>query len=70
MSTNPYQSSGDSGSGQLGVNLGAHTTGNPIRQTVSGYQLPTVAHTWLIIVLALALLWVLGGGIFKSIRMS
>ena len=30
---------------------------------------PTVGHTWIIIVGALAILWVLGGVAFKSVRM-
>jgi hypothetical protein len=67
MGNNPYQSSGDTGSGDLGVNLGAHMTGNPIRH---GQAAPTVLHTWLIVVGALLLLWLLGGYVFKSIRMS
>ena len=67
MSDNPYQSSGDTGSGDLGVNLGAHMTGNPIRQSDSGNV--TVGHTLVIIVGALLLLWLLGGVLFKSIRM-
>jgi hypothetical protein len=65
--TNMYQSSADTGSGDVGVNLGAHTTGNPISAGVTGKV--TVGHTWLIIVVALILLWVLGGGVFRKIRM-
>jgi amino acid transporter len=30
---------------------------------------PTVGHTWVIIVGALAILWVLGGFVFRSVRM-
>lgn len=30
---------------------------------------PTVGHTWIIIVGALAILWILGGFVFKSVRM-
>lgn len=30
---------------------------------------PTVGHTWVIIVGALALLWVLGAGVFRTVRM-
>lgn len=62
------QSSGDTGSGAVGVNLAAHATGNPM--AVSGISANvTVGHTWLIIVGALAILWLLGAGVFRSIRM-
>lgn len=64
---NPYQGSGDTGSGELGVNLDAHIGGNPIRR---GHAPVTVGHTWLIIIIALVLLWLFGGKIFKSIRMG
>ena len=30
---------------------------------------PTVGHTWLIIMVALAVLWVLGAVAFRSVRM-
>lgn len=60
--------SADTGSGDTGVNLNAHATGNPFPQgSVSGSI--TVGHTWVIIVGALALLWFLGGFTFKSVRM-
>lgn len=65
--TNPYQSTGDSGSGESGVNLDAHETGNPIAHGLTANV--TVGHTWLIIVGALVLLWFLAYG-FKSIRMG
>jgi hypothetical protein len=68
-SPNLYQSSGDTGSGDTGVNLDAHVTGNPIRSG-KGAAGATVGHTWIIIVAALALLWLLGGGVFRSIRMG
>jgi hypothetical protein len=61
-------STGDTGSGDLGVNLTAHATGNPTRAAGAVGKV-TVGHTWIIIVGALALLWLFGGGIFKSIRM-
>lgn len=67
--TNPYYSSGDTGSGEVGVDLDAHATGNPIRGANRGMASVTVGHTWLIIVLALGLLWLLGGHFFKAIRM-
>jgi len=63
--TNPYQSSGDSGSGEYGVNLDAHTTGNPIRNIAGNV---TVGHTLTIIFGALAILWLLGFA-FRNIRM-
>ena len=63
--TNPYQSSGDSGSGEYGVNLDAHSTGNPIRN-ISGSV--TVGHTVVIIIGGLALLWIIGF-LFRNIRM-
>lgn len=62
-----FGSSGDTGSGEVGVNLGAHATGNPIPSGISG--LVSSGHTWLIIALALGLLWALGKGVFKSARM-
>lgn len=65
--TNPYSSSGDTGSGDTGVDLTAHTTGNPIRAGVGGQV--TVGHTWAIIIGALIILWLLGGGVFRKIRM-
>lgn len=61
-----YTSSGDTGSGETGINLAAHATGNPIAR---GASMATAGHTWLIIVAALALLWALGKGVFKGIRM-
>lgn len=66
--TNPYQSSADTGSGDVGNALGAHATGDPIARNVQ--KAPTVGHTWLIIAAALGLLWFLGGIGFKSIRMG
>lgn len=55
---------------RTGINLDAHLTGNPT-EVLNGVASAnvTVAHTWLIVVLALALLWLFGGAIFKSIRM-
>lgn len=64
------QSSADTGSGELGVDLGPHATGNPIRGGGEKLAAVTSGHTWLIIVLALAALWLLGGGVFRSLRMS
>lgn len=61
-------SSGDTGSGETGINLGAHVSGNGTPQGTATANV-TVGHTWLIIIGALGLLWIMGGGIFKSIRM-
>lgn len=61
-----YQSSGDTGSGETGVNLEAHATGNPFAR---GKGMVTSGHTWLLIVGALVLLWLLGKGLFKGVRM-
>lgn len=62
-----YTSSGDTGSGETGINLGAHATGDPIPQGMRG--MVTSGHTWLIIVAALALLWAFGKGVFRGVRM-
>jgi hypothetical protein len=63
-------SSADTGSGQTGVNLSAHVTGNPIPGGGAGAGANvTVGHTVLLILGALALLWLFGGVLFKSIRM-
>lgn len=64
-----YQSSADTGSGELGVDLNPHATGNPIRGGAEKLASVTSGHTWLIIVAALGLLWLLGGGVFRGIRM-
>ena len=56
------QSSGDTGSGAVGVTM----NGAPVTAPVAPV---TVGHTWVIIVGAIALLWLLGGFAFKSIRM-
>lgn len=61
-------SSGDTGSADTGINLDGHLTGNPIPQAGISANV-TVGHTWLIIVGAVALLWLLGGTVFKSVRM-
>lgn len=63
----PGMSSGDSGSQHVGPNLDSHLTGNPIPQATVGQV--TVGHTWVIIAGALVLLWILGGVVFRSIRM-
>lgn len=62
-------SSGDTGSGEMGVDLNPHVTGDPIRGGMQKAGAVTSGHTWLIIVLALAILWLMGAGVFKSIRM-
>lgn len=64
-----YSGSSDSGSGREGVNLSAHITGDPASVTGFGAN-ATAGHTWLIIIVALAILWLFGGVIFKSIRMG
>lgn len=64
--TNPYQGSGDTGSGDIGVNLDPHVTGNPIANTSGNV---TVGHTWVIIVGAVVLLWALAYA-FRNIRMG
>lgn len=59
-------SSGDTGSGDYGVNLDAHATGNPTRKLSGGI---TVGHTMLIILVALGLLWLFGGKLLRTVRM-
>lgn len=61
-----YASSGDTGSGETGINLDAHVTGNPIAR---GGAMVSAGHTWIIIAGALLLLWLFGKGVFKSVRM-
>lgn len=56
------------GSRETGVNLNAHVTGDPIRHVTAGGTV-TVGHTVLIVVAILLLLWVLGIGPLKSVRM-
>ncbi len=56
-------STGDSGSAALGITLPGG--GKPADATAP----VTVGHTWVIIVGALALLWILGGTVFRTIRM-
>jgi hypothetical protein len=48
------------------INLDAHVTGDPIGRAGANV---TVGHTALLILGALALLWLFGGALFKSIRM-
>lgn len=55
------------GSGDLGVDLTPHVTGNPVRGASGG--MPTAGWTVVIIAVLLALLWLFGGKIFKSVRM-
>lgn len=63
------QSSGDTGSGDTGVQLGAHVTGNPIPTGGSIGGNVTVGHTIVIVLGALALLWLFGMGPLRSVRM-
>ena len=55
--------SGDTGSGQTGVTLSGTVPGAGFGANV------TVGHTVLLILGAVALLWLLGSVVFKSIRM-
>lgn len=59
--------SNDSGSAG-GPDVSAHITGDPFSVSVGAS--PTSGHTWLIVIGALFLLWLLGGFFFKSIRMG
>jgi len=59
-----YASDGD---GHPDINLSSHTTGDPFGTAPKA--IVSVGHTWLIVVVALALLWLLGAGVFKGIRM-
>lgn len=60
----------DRDGGSTGVELGAHATGNPFPGGAAGFEANvTVGHTWLIIALALILLWLFGAGFFRKIRM-
>ncbi len=63
---NPYQTSADVGAD---YDLSGHITGNPIGKGPGAAKGVTVGHTWLIIVGALVILWILGGGVFRKIRM-
>lgn len=45
----------------------AYEDGNGTGQTV-GSPSPSMFHAWLIVVGSLVLLWVLGGVVFKSVR--
>lgn len=51
------------------INLDAHVSGNPIAGTAGAGANVTVGHTVVLILGALALLWLFGGAVFKSIRM-
>ncbi len=62
MATPIAQSSGDSGSGEFGVTL-------PGGNQVGVKAQYTVAHTVLILLVALLALWLLGGIVFRKIRM-
>jgi hypothetical protein len=62
-------SSADTGSGETGIGLAGHLTGNPLPESISASANVTIAHTWFIVVIALILLWLFGGAIFKNIRM-
>lgn len=64
---NGYESEA-TGSGTDGVDLSGHVTGDPIRQGGRGGS-ATRGHTFLIVAVALLLLWLFGGKLFKSVRM-
>lgn len=49
------------------ISLDAHATGNPIPGN-GGRGGASIGHTWLIIVVALVILWLLGGVVFRGIR--
>lgn len=51
------------------INLDAHITGNPTPGNGLNGNGITAGHTWLIVVLALVILWLLGGVVFRKIRM-
>lgn len=51
------------------VSLDAHVNGNPVPGN-GGSGGPSVGHTWLIIVVALLILWLLGGVVFRGIRVG
>lgn len=56
--------------GSSGVELGAHASGNPFPGGNAGFEANiTVGHTYVIILAALAILWLMGGGVFRKIRM-
>lgn len=57
----------DSG-GSDGVDVSSHITGDPFSVQVGATA--TSGHTWIIVVGALVLLWLLGGFFFRSIRMG
>jgi hypothetical protein len=50
-----------------GIDTSIHSTGNPIPQLLGGGV--TVGHTTLILIALLALLWLLGGVVFRNVRM-
>lgn len=55
--------------GGTGVDISGHLSGDPFPGgELSAGANVTVAHTWIIIVLAVGLLWLLGGGVFRKIR--
>lgn len=51
-----------------GIDTSIHSTGNPTPQLL-GIGGVTVGHTALILVGALAVLWILGAVVFKNVRM-
>lgn len=50
-----------------GIDTSAHRTGNPIPLVIG--EGVTIGHTWLILAGALAILWLLGAGVFRGVRL-
>lgn len=53
--------------GDKTVNVQAHLTGNPLEANVVGEF--TAHHTLIIIIGSLGILWLLGGVVFRKVRM-
>lgn len=51
-----------------GADEATGANGRPITGAVNASANVTVGHTWLIIVGAIVLLWLLGSTVFKSVR--
>lgn len=49
------------------ISLDAHVSGNPIPGNGARGG-ASVGHTWLIVIVALVILWLLGGIVFKGVR--
>ncbi len=64
---NPYSSSGDTGSGDVGLDLQSHITGNPLGHGSVRANV-TVGHTVFIVAGGLVGLWALAW-LFRHVRM-